>query len=628
MSLENLLLGRPLKSSQERAEQIGPLAGIPIFGLDALSSAGYGPEAALTILLVLGAGGLDYVVPITAAIVALLVVVFASYLQTIEAYPGGGGSYTVARENLGESAGLLAASALMIDYVLTAAVGISAGVGALVSAAPSLQPHTTAICLGILAVIAYVNLRGVKDAGVFFMIPTYLFVGTLGAALLWGLAKAAAAGGHPIAVVPPPRPSAALQAASAWLIVQAFASGCTAMTGVEAVSNGVKAFREPSVRNAKLTLTIIIALLVAMLAGIAWLARAYGIVATDPGAPGYESVLSMLVGAVAGKGAFYYVSMLSILLVLSLSANTAFADFPRLCYAIAMDGYLPSSFAARGRRLVFSYGLYALTFLAGVLLWAFGGVTDRLIPLYAVGAFLAFTLSQIGMVGHWRRREGARAWRGILLNGAGAAVTFVTVLVVLAAKFVEGAWVIALLIPALFAAMKTIRRHYERVKKEIASPGPLALGKLSPPLVIVPVTGWNKAAKAALRFAYEISRDVEAVHVQVEADDRDLRRHWAENVAAPAAAAGLPAAELRVLSSPYRYVLTPIVDHVLRAAKEHPTRQVAVVIPEIVEDRWYNHLLHAQRAAMLKALLYFYGNGGIVVVNVPWYLREESFTQS
>lgn len=622
MNLARLLLGKPLPTSQERAEQVGPAAGVSIFGLDALSSAGYGPEAALTILVPLGAVGLAHIVPITGAIVLLLAVVFISYLQTIEAYPGGGGSYTVARENLGETAALLAASALMIDYVLTAAVGISAGVGALVSALPALQPHTLALCLGILAAIAYVNLRGVRDAGAFFMIPTYLFVGTLGGALVWGLAKAVASGGHPLPAAPLPVPPAPVAAASAWLLLQAFASGCTAMTGVEAVSNGVKAFREPSVKNAKITLTIIIAMLIFLLGGIAWLAKAYGIVAADPGAPGYQSVLSMLIGAIAGKGAFYYLSMVSILLVLSLSANTAFADFPRLCQAIALDGYLPSSFTSRGRRLVFSHGLYMLTLLAGALLIVFGGITDRLIPLFAVGAFLAFTLSQAGMVLHWRRVGGTRGWRGMLINGAGALVTFGTVLVVLAAKFMEGAWVIALLIPALLFSMKAIHRHYERVRRETASVAPLDLAGLEPPLVIVPIIGWNKVAQKALRFAYTLSREVEAVHVKREGPDTDLRALWARDVEAPAAAAGLPPAQLKILPSPYRYLLTPIVAHVLQAAKANPTRQVAVVIPEVVENRWYNYPLHAQRAAMLKTLLYFQGAGSIVVVSVPWHLGK------
>ena len=348
MSFLNLLLGKPLANWEEKGERIGPAAGIPIFGLDALSSAAYGPEAALTILIPLGALGVAYIVPISGAIILLLTIVFFSYRQTIDAYPGGGGSYTVAKENIGAGAGLLAAAALLIDYVLTAAVGISAGVGALVSAFPSLLPHTLAMCLGILLVITIVNLRGVKEAGGVFMIPTYLFVGTLLITILIGVFRALLAGGHPIPVVAPPTIPAASAMVGAWLLLKAFASGCTALTGVEAVSNGVMAFREPTSENARKTLTVIIGILIILLAGIAWLVKVYHIAATDPGAPGYQSLLSMLILAVAGKGVFYYVTIGSILLVLALSANTAFADLPRLCRIIALDGYLPRSMANRG----------------------------------------------------------------------------------------------------------------------------------------------------------------------------------------------------------------------------------------------------------------------------------------
>src|SRR5437660_5427101 len=454
MSLLDLLLGKPLASDQARAECIGVAAGIPIFGLDALSSAAYGPEAALTLLIPLGAAGIAYMIPISASIIVLLAIVYFSYRQTIQAYPGGGGSYTVARQNLGVSAGLLAAAALMIDYVLTVAVGISAGVGALVSAIPSLQSHTLTICLGILVLITLINLRGMRDAGLVFMAPTYLFVGTLLAAILIGLIKTFVSGGHPVPVEPLPRITQATALPGAWLILQAFASGCTAMTGVEAVSNGVKAFREPVVSTARRTLTVIILLLMVLLAGVAYLVRVYGIQATDPGQPGYQSVLSLLLAAVSGRGVFYYVSMASILLVLALSANTAFADFPRLCRAIAQNNYLPHSFATRGRRLVYSQGIYVLAGLAGLLLILFGGVTDRLIPLFAVGAFLAFTLSQAGMVGHWKRVGGPGAKRSMIVNGLGAVATGITVVVVLVAKFVEGAWVTMLLIPEL------VERHW------------------------------------------------------------------------------------------------------------------------------------------------------------------------
>ncbi len=384
MSFLDLLLGKPLANSAEDGERVGPAAGIPIFGLDALSSAAYGPEAALTILIPLGALGVAYILPISGAIILLLTIVYFSYRQTIDAYSGGGGSYTVARENIGEGAGLLAAAALLIDYVLTAAVGISAGVGALVSAVPSLLPHTLALCLGILLLITIVNLRGVKEAGGVFMIPTYLFLGTLLIAILIGLVKTLLAHGNPMPVVAPPPVPPATAMVGAWLLLKAFASGCTALTGVEAVSNGVRAFREPTAENAKKTLTVIIGLLIILLAGIAWLVKVYHIAATGPGAAGYESVLSMLVVAVTGRGAFYYVTIASILLVLSLSANTAFADLPRLCRIIAIDGYLPRSLANRGRRLVFSEGIYSLAVMTGGLLVLFGGVTDRLIPLYAL----------------------------------------------------------------------------------------------------------------------------------------------------------------------------------------------------------------------------------------------------
>ena len=620
MSLLDLLLGKPLASDQARAECIGVAAGIPIFGLDALSSAAYGPEAALTLLIPLGAAGIVYMIPISTSIIVLLAIVYFSYRQTIQAYPGGGGSYTVARQNLGVSAGLLAAAALMIDYVLTVAVGISAGVGALVSAVPSLQSHTLAICLGILVLITLINLRGMRDTGLVFMAPTYLFVGTLLAAILIGLFKTLISGGHPVPVEPPPQITQAAAVPGAWLILQAFASGCTAMTGVEAVSNGVKAFREPVVSTARRTLTIIIVLLMMLLAGIAYLVRAYGIQATDPGQPGYQSVLSLLLAAVSGRGGFYYVSMASILVVLALSANTAFADFPRLCRAIAQNNYLPHSFATRGRRLVYTQGILVLAVLAAALLIIFGGVTDRLIPLYAVGAFLAFTLSQAGMVGHWRRVGGQGATRSMLINGLGALATGITVIVVLVAKFVEGAWITVLLIPGLLLAMGLVRRHYHAVFLEVRSPTPLELSDTTPPLVILPVQGWNRVVKKALRFAFKISPHIRAIHVDCGEGTEIFRGEWCRFVEQPAMEAGLPAPELVVLPSPYRLVLAPIVDYVLEAERTNPTEQIAVLIPELVERHWYHHLFHNKRASVLKGLLLLRGNQRIIVINVPWYL--------
>ncbi|MGH9455596.1 MAG: APC family permease, partial [Terriglobia bacterium] len=516
MSWVDFVLGRPLSSAEERGEKLGTRAGLPIFGLDALSSAAYGPEAALTLLIPLGLAGIHYILPITAAIIVLLTIVYLSYRQTIEAYPTGGGSYTVARENLGNFAGLLAAAALMVDYILTAAVGISAGVGALVSAVPALLPHTLLLCLVILFLVTMVNLRGLREAGLVFLIPTYAFIGTMLITLGWGIVKAVVAGGHPTPVAAPPRMHAVVAALGVWVMLKAFSSGCTAMTGVEAVSNGVKAFRDPVVKTAQRTLTSIIALLIVFLAGIAYLAHAYHIGATNPGAAGYESVLSQLIAAVAGRKIFYDVSIGSILIVLALSANTAFADFPRVCRMVAQDRFLPVPFIQRGRRLVYSQGVYVLAIVCALLLIVFDGVTDRLIPLYAVGAFLAFTLSQAGMVAHWVRKGGAKARRSMCINGLGALATAGTVIVITISKFVEGAWITTLIIPAIMILMYSIRRHYDRVAVQIADPNPLSLRGCERPIVVVPLLGWNKVAEKALQFALTLSSEVQAVHVENE----------------------------------------------------------------------------------------------------------------
>jgi amino acid transporter len=622
MSVLDILLGKPLATSDERAEQIGTSSGIPIFGLDALSSAAYGPEAALTLLIPLGAAGIAYIVPVSLSIIVLLTIVYFSYRQTIAAYPGGGGSYTVASENLGTFPGLLAAAALMIDYVLVVAVGISAGVGALVSAVPRLQPHTVVICIGILAAITLVNLRGVREAGIFFMVPTYLFVGTLLTAIAIGMFKTVLAGGHPVPVeAPPAAGTAVIAAASAWVLLQVFSNGCTAMTGVEAVSNGVRAFRDPTVRNAQRTLTVIIGLLIIMLAGIAFLVRAYGIAATDPGSTSYQSVLSMLVAAVAGRGWFYYVTIGSVLVILSLSANTAFADFPRLCRAVAQNSFLPHSFGYRGRRLVYTEGILVLAFLAAILLVLFGGVTDRLIPLFAIGAFLAFTLSQAGMVAHWRRVKGKGATHSIIVNGLGAVATGVTLVVVLVAKFTAGAWVSALLIALMMAAMLWVRRHYDQVAEETACDSPLNVGTIEPPLVLVTIQSWGKIAQRALQFGLSLSPDVRAVHVSMEDEAGLLREQWRADVEVPVMKAGRTAPELVILPSPYRLVLRPILEYVLKIEQELPDRQIAIIVPELVEEHWYHYPLHNQRAELLKALLLLHGSQRIVLINVPWYIK-------
>jgi amino acid transporter len=622
MSVLDVLLGKPLATSDERAEQIGTSAGIPIFGLDALSSAAYGPEAALTLLIVLGAAGVRYIVPVSLAIIVLLAIVYFSYRQTIAAYPGGGGSYTVASENLGSFAGVLAAAALMLDYVLVVAVGISAGVGALVSAAPRLQSHTLAICLGILVVITIVNLRGVREAGAVFMVPTYAFLGSLLIAIIIGVTKTVLAGGHPIAVVAPPASTLPVTSVvSAWLLLQVFSNGCTAMTGVEAVSNGVRAFREPTVRNAQKTLTVIIGFLIVLLAGIAYLVRAYGIMATDPGKPGYQSVISMLVAAVAGRGLFYYFTIGSVLVILSLSANTAFADFPRLCKAVAQGGYLPHSFGYRGRRLVYSQGIFVLAALSALLLIIFRGVTDLLIPLFAIGAFLAFTLSQAGMVEHWRRRPRRGSLRSMLVNGLGALATGMTLVVVLVAKFMAGAWVSVLLISGVMATMMWVRHHYNEVTRETATSAPLQITKLGPPIVIVPIQAWSTISQRGIQFALTLSPEVHAIHVGTEEETGELQEDWNRLVAEPVKQAGGTPPTLVTLASPYRLVIKPILEYVLATEKENPGREIAVIVPELVEKHWYHYPLHNQRAELLKALLLLRGSRNIVLINVPWYIE-------
>jgi amino acid transporter len=621
MKFLDVLLGRPLASWEDRAEKIGAPQGIPIFGLDALSSAAYGPEAAMTLLIPLGMAGVHFVLPITAAILALLTILYFSYRQTIAAYPNGGGSYTVAGENLGPVVGLLAGSALMVDYILEVAVGISAGVGALVSALPKLQPHTLALCLAILAILTVLNLRGARSSGVIFMAPTYLFIVCLLAVIAWGVAKVILSGGHPHPVVAPPQLGHATAVLSLWLLLKAFSSGCTAMTGVEAVSNGVGAFEEPRQKSAQLTLTIIIALLAVLLLGIAFLAPAYRIAATDPFAPGYQSVLSQLIAAVSGRGIFYYVSIASILLVLALSANTGFADFPRLCHNVARDRYLPFAFTLRGRRLVYSGGVYVLALAAAFLLVLFRGITDRLIPLFAIGAFLAFTLSQAGMVQHWRRKRGQGWQLSMAVNGIGAVATGITVCVVLVTKFTSGAWITALVIPAMILLMLAIHHHYLWVGRQVAAKEALDTGKLSQPIVILPIPGWNRVTAKGLRFALSISTEVYCIHVKNDEGEQPLAPLWKKNVTGPLQQAGLPQPNLIQLKSPTRRVLAPILDQIGELERQNPGRQLLVLLPELVESRWYFYVLHNQRATLLKTLLYLRGAQQTVVANIPWYLE-------
>ncbi|HTC28183.1 APC family permease [Dyella sp.] len=406
----------------------------------------------------------------------------------------------------------------------------------------------------------------------------------------------------------------------AWLLLKVFSSGCTAMTGVEAVSNGVMAFRDDTRKNAKITLTIIIALLMILLIGIALLCRAYGIGATNPNGPGYESVLSMLTRAVMGHGWFYYVTIGSVLLVLALSANTAFADFPRLTRAIALDDYMPHVFLLRGRRLLYSWGIYILVVLTGLLLIIFRGVTDRLIPLYAIGAFLAFTLSQAGMVMHWKR-EGGHPFR-MFANGLGAVATGITVVVVLLAKFTDGAWITALLVAVMIVFMHAVKRHYMRVDREVFLDRPIVPALVQEPIVVVPIDRWSRITEKALSFALSMSNDIRCLHVQVADDPDEICKDFDRFIADPLKAAGKCVPKIEILQSPYRYVLQPMVDYILKAEKESDVRKVCVLVPELVVLHWWENLLHNRRANLLKAMLLIKGTRRIIVINIPWYLER------
>ena len=623
MSVLDRLLGRRLATLEETHQRISPATGIPVLGLDALSSAAYGPEAALTLLIPLGAAGVGYALPILLIICAILVIVYFSYRQTIAAYPNGGGSYTVAKENLGPHPGLLAGAALAIDYILNVAVGIAAGVGALVSAFPDLLPHRLALCLVILVLITLVNLRGLKESGLAFMLPTYAFVGTLALVIAVGLAKTFASGGAPDPVAAPPPMPAPVEAVSLWLIVRAFASGCTAMTGVEAVSNAVPIFQKPCIPLAQRTLTVIIAILIVLLVGIAYLCRAYGIGAMDPDGEQYQSTLSLLGAAVFGRGAMYYATMGAVVAVLCLSANTSFADFPRLCRLLAEDRYLPGTFAERGRRLVFSTGIIVLAALAGVLLVAFGGVTDKLIPLFAIGAFAAFTLSQAGMVAHWRKKRGPHARRYIIVNGAGAIATGATLVVVAVSKFSEGAWLTILFVPLLLFFFLRVNHHYRKVGSQIETIEPMEMPDRVDPIVVLAAGSWNKLTQQGLRFALRLSDDIYVVQVKTETGTtEDLSDNWELLIANPARKNRIAQPKLVILTSQFREFLNPFVGFINKLTAENPDRDIAVVIPDLIMSHWYEGVLHNNRGTFLRYMLRAQCSDRVVVIGTPFHLHD------
>jgi amino acid transporter len=604
---KRVLFGRPLASDRLEHERLNKRTALAVLSSDAISSVAYATEQTLIVLAVLGASALSYVVPISAVIVGLLVLVALSYRQTIFAYPGGGGSYTVAKDNLGTMPGLVAAAALLTDYILTVSVSISGGVAAITSAYPNLLQHT--VMLGVLAVLLLmlVNLRGVRESGIAFSIPTYVFIVMMLAMIAAGIVTAFGSAQPVVAAAAPqtvPTMPAPVGFALAFLVLRGFAEGCSAMTGTEAISNGVSAFKQPSPKNAAATLGWMAAILAVLFLGVSGLARHFAVMPSPS-----ETVLSQVARHVFGNGLVYYVFQYSTFAILVLAANTAFADFPRLSSILARDRFMPRQFAARGDRLAFSNGIIALAVVAAGLIWAFHGETSALIPLYAIGVFVCFTLSQAGMVMHWVRSH-APGWRWrAVLNGLGALATAIVSLIQVATKFTEGAWIVVLIIPLIIYVLLRIHRHYEDFARDVAYNGQAPLMFLHH-TVLVPVNGITKPAAGALVYATTISEDVRAIYVEVDPDtSAELRRRWDEwDIGV----------ELVVLASPYRSVLRPLVDYVNGLLEKGEGDLVTVVVPEIVPRSWLGHLLHNKTALFIRTAFLFRPN--VVVTAVPYLI--------
>lgn len=602
MILKRWLVGSPLPSAAERHQRLSKKLALAVFSSDALSSVAYATEETLLVLILAGTVALDWSLPIGLAILGLLAIVSSSYWQTIHAYPSGGGSYIVARENLGTFAGLFAAAALLVDYVLTVSVSVAAGVAAVTSALPGLLEHRVALGLAAIAAITIANLRGVRESGRTFALPTYGFITCLGALVLWGMARLVMAGPGAAAVLPH-RPA---EAVSVFLLLRAFASGCTALTGVEAISNGVPAFRPPESRNAGLTLVAMAVILGTLFAGITGLSHAYGIVPREE-----ETVVSQLARLVFGGGGVYYATQAFTALILVVAANTSFADFPRLSSLLARDGFLPRQLLHRGDRLVFSNGILALGVVAALLLAAFGGETHALIPLYAVGVFVAFTLSQAGMVMHWWRLREPGWRRHMAINGVGALTTAVVTVIIGATKFTHGAWIVIIVIPLLITMFLRIRAHYKLVAAQLSlesyQPGPPRSHH-----VIVPIGGVNRATVQAVEYARALSPNATAVYVDQAGDANRVLEKWTRW------GGGGP---LVVLPSPYRSLARPLLEYIARVQEVEGKKVfITVVLPEFLPHRWWHHFLHNQSALLLKGALLF--RKGIVVVDVPYHLRD------
>jgi amino acid transporter len=589
---------------------------LAVLSSDAISSVAYATEAILVTLIAAGSSSLGLTLPISIAIVGLLCIVTLSYRQTIPAYPKGGGSYIVAKENLGTLPGLIAAASLLVDYVLTVAVSISAGVRNLASLFGELSPYIVPLAVALVALITLVNLRGVREAGALFAIPTYIFIASTLLLIGIGCIKAFVFQQQPTAGQF--ESVAATEPLTLFLILKAFAAGCSAMTGIEAISDGVPAFQKPEPRNARITLTWMAVILATLFLGITLLAVSYHVQADETGS---RTVIAQLASQIfTGPFAFLFpVFQLAALAILTLAANTAYADFPRLASFLARDHFLPHQFAFRGDRLAFSTGIIVLAILASLLLIVFKGDTTHLISLYAVGVFLSFTLSQSGMVLHWWHVRGEqKGWRrSLLLNIVGAATTLLVVVVVASTKFIEGAWMVILLIPVLVLLFLSIRRHYQWVERERTAYFPIHPKDIRHRL-IVPIAGLDRGAIQSLAYARSISRHVTAVHTVLDLEDaqavQGAWQEWQKQLSEE------EETQLVIIESPYRSLSRPLLAYIATVHELYPEDTLTVILPEFVVAHWWEHLLHNQTALRLKAALLFHP--GVVVTNIPQHVSS------
>lgn len=605
-SLRHLLFGDPLATWQAKHERLTNAKALAVFSSDALSSVAYATEEILFVLLPAGMAGLSLSIPIAIAIAILLWIVGTSYYQTIHAYPQGGGSYIVTKDNLGDLPGLVAAGALLTDYVLTVAVSIAAGVSALYSFYPPLYPYRVYLGVAGIVLITIINLRGVRESGTIFAVPTYLFIGSILATLAVGFYRYLTGQLHPITVAGAEVPITPTQAITLFFVLRGFSAGCTALTGVEAISDGIPAFKPPEAKNAGKTLLIMVTLLTTMFLGITFLAHQVGAVPTHE-----ETVLSQIARAVFGEGVGHAIIQGATALILFLAANTAFSDFPRLSYFLARDRFMPRQFANLGDRLVYSNGIVTLGALASLLLILFRGDTHHLLPLYAVGVFVAFTLSQSSMVVRWWRLRTPGWQRSMFFNAIGALSTFIVLNVILITRFTRGAWIVAVLIPILVLIFLRIHRHYEFVASH------LSLERFgSPPhirrhRVVVPIGGVHRGVLHALHYARTLSPDVTAVLVDVDPTETQkvLQKweKWGDGI------------RLKVLPSPYRSIIGPFLAYLdTLEAESLPQDMITVVLPQFVPARWWENLLHNQTALLLRMALIF--RRGTVVTDVPYHL--------